>query len=129
MASRIDKPRIGLQKATSAIIFGKIGGANGKYMYGQQKANSGIKDGKARGGKNKKTLASQKETSRTLFRKIGEGDDEPRLGIQKATAGILAAFKHIETKVKYENSVNNHTIIFMGIPIICSWWKSTSFKF
>ena len=97
-------------------------------MLGEQKANSGIKDGKARRGKNKKKLASQKETSRTLFRKMGEGDDEPRLGIQKATAGILAAFKHIETKVKYGNSVNNHTI-FMGIPIICSWSKSTSFKF
>ena len=69
-------------------------------MLGERKSNSGIKDGKARGGKNKKKLASQKETSRTLFRKIGEGDDEPRLGIQKATAGILAAFKHIETKVK-----------------------------
>ena len=103
MASRIDKPRIGLQKATSAIIFSKIGGANGKSMLGEQKTNSGIKDGKAGGGKNKKKLASQKETSKTLFRKIGEGDDEPRLGIQKATAGILAAFKHIETKVKYEN--------------------------
>ena len=119
MASRIDKPRIGLQKATSAIIFSKIGGANGKSMLGEQKTNSGIKDGKAGGGKNKKNLASQKETSKTLFRKIGEGDDEPRLGIQKATAGILAAFKHIETKVKYENGVNTHTI-FMGIAIICS---------
>ena len=127
IANRNDKPRIGLQKATSAIIFSKIGGVNGKSMLGEQKANSGIKDGKARGGKNKKTLASQKETSRTLFRKIGEGDDEPRLGIQKATAGILAAFKHIETKVKYENSVNNHTMIL--VPITCSWWNSTSFKF
>ena len=112
IANRNDKPRIGLQKATSAIIFSKIGGANGKSMLGEQKANSGIKDGKARGGKNMKKSASQKETSRTLFRKIGEGDDEPRLGIQKATAGILAAFKHIETKVKYENSVNNHTIFY-----------------
>ena len=126
IANRNDKPRIGLQKATSAIIFSKIGGANGKSMLGEQKANSGIKDGKARGGKNKKKLASQKETSKTLFRKIGEGDDEPRLGIQKATAGILAAFKHIETKVKYENGVNTHTIM---IAIICSQCKSTLFKF